>query len=81
MGQILADGVLYGSNYYYHAGATNESRGDVWLVTERELAHLDRAHVLYASGIVKRVTEAEWRKLIPARAIREPDDYGDEYGQ
>jgi len=78
-GQILADGVLYGSNYYYHAGATNESRGDVWLVTERELVHLDRAHVLYAAGNVKALPEPEWRKLVPARAIHTPEDYGEEY--
>ncbi len=63
---VLADGHLLGSSYYYHAGLTTESAPRAVLVSERELSHMGKAHVLYASGAVKRVTEGEWLALVPA---------------
>ena len=75
---VIADGRLYGSSYYYHAGLTNESPGNALLLAEREAAHDHRAHVVYASGRVKLLPEAEWRKLIPAWARRSEKDYAPE---
>lgn len=71
---VIADGVLLGSDYYYHAGLTNEASANAVLAAEREANHLDGAHVLYASGQVKLLPAAEWRKLIPTRAQRREAD-------
>jgi prepilin-type N-terminal cleavage/methylation domain-containing protein len=75
---VIADGVLLGSDYYYHAGLTTESPPEAVLLAEREAAHMGRAHVLYASGQVRRLPEAEWRQLVPPAAMRGPEDYGEE---
>jgi type II secretory pathway pseudopilin PulG len=75
---VIADGVLLGSDYYYHAGLTNEASGSAVLAAEREASHLDGAHVLYASGQVKLLPAAEWRKLIPTSAQRREQDFPSE---
>jgi prepilin-type N-terminal cleavage/methylation domain-containing protein len=75
---VIADGVLLGSDYYYHAGLTNEATGDAVLAAEREASHSGRAHVLYASGRVRLLPEAEWKGLIPASAQRTEADFPSE---
>ena len=75
---VIADGMLLGADYYYHAGLTNEARGDALLAAEREASHGERAHVLYASGRVKLLPEAEWKKLIPRGAPRRAEDFPSE---
>jgi type II secretory pathway pseudopilin PulG len=71
---VIADGVLLGSDYYYHAGLTNEASGEAVLAAEREASHPGGGHVLYASGRVKLLPEMEWKKLIPASAQRREQD-------
>jgi prepilin-type N-terminal cleavage/methylation domain-containing protein len=75
---VIADGVLLGSDYYYRAGLTNEAPGNTVLAAEREASHSDGGHVLYASGRVKLLSEAEWKKAIPASAQRHEEDYPSE---
>jgi prepilin-type N-terminal cleavage/methylation domain-containing protein len=75
---VIADGVLLGSDYYYHAGLTNEANGEAVLAAEREASHSNGGHVLYASGRVKLLPEAEWKKAIPAGAQRREGDYAPE---
>lgn len=75
---VIADGVLLGCDYYYRAGLTNEVPGDTVLAAEREASHSDRGHVLYASGRVKLLPAAEWKKVIPAGAQRREGDYASE---
>jgi len=71
---VIADGVLLGSDFYYHAGLTNETNGKAMLAAEREASHPGGGHVLYASGRVKLLPEVEWQKLVPARAQRREQD-------
>jgi len=71
---VIADGMLLGSDYFYHAGLTNEASGNALLAAEREANHLDGAHVLYASGQVKLLPAAEWAELVPASAMRREED-------
>lgn len=71
---VIADGVLLGSDYYYHAGLTNEASGKAVLAAEREASHPGGGHVLYASGRVKLLPEVEWKRLVPARAQRREQD-------
>jgi prepilin-type N-terminal cleavage/methylation domain-containing protein len=75
---VIADGVLLGSDYYYRAGLTNEATGDELLAAEREASHSSKAHVLYASGRVELLPEAEWKRLIPASAQRSEADFPSE---
>jgi len=75
---VIADGVLLGADFYYHAGLTNEASGDAVLAADREASHTEKGHVLYASGRVKLLPEAEWRKLIPASAQRREEDFPSE---
>jgi len=75
---VIADRVLLGSDYYYHAGLTNEAPGDALLAAEREASHMGRAQVLYASGRVKLLPEAEWKTLIPRSGQRREEDFPSE---
>jgi hypothetical protein len=77
---VVADGVLLGCGYYYHAGLTTDSPPNAVLVTDREAGHMLRANVLYASGRVRAVPEAEWRTLIPPSAVRTERDYPPQEG-
>jgi prepilin-type N-terminal cleavage/methylation domain-containing protein len=77
---VIADGVLLGADYYYHAGWTNEASGNALLAAEREASHIGRAHVLYASGRVGSLPEAEWKTLIPRSAQRRAEDFPSDEG-
>ena len=71
---VIADGVLLGIDYYYWAGLSNEANGEAVIVAEREASHLGGGNVLYASGRVQRLPEAEWAGLVPTGAQRREED-------
>jgi len=73
---IIADDVVLGSSYYYHAGLTNEAAGNELLAAERMTLHNDGANVLYASGRVKWLRQEQWNCLVPAAGKRPPEDVG-----
>jgi prepilin-type N-terminal cleavage/methylation domain-containing protein/prepilin-type processing-associated H-X9-DG protein len=66
------------TNYYYRAGHTRDEAPSAPIVSEHEVAHQDRANVLYSDGHVRRLREADWRALgfTPLRDLTAPPGMG-----
>jgi prepilin-type N-terminal cleavage/methylation domain-containing protein len=71
---MIADGMLMGCSYYYHAGLTNESPGNLLLATERMANHNGNANVLLSSGRIISVPHQQWVHMLPKKAQRTSEE-------